>query len=606
MKYYLRILSFAKPYMGYAALNTLFNILMTIFSLFGIGTLIPILDLIFGEKITSTTAPAVSFSIENFKDFAYYNIGVWVEDVGKAEALAYICVIATASILLKNLFNYLALFFIAPLRTGVIHDLRSAVHKKTLELPVSYFSDKRKGDLITRMSSDVTEIEWTMLTSLEMIIKEPLNIILTLSILVYMSPSLSLFVLLVMPVSGLLISTIGKSLKRSSSSAQNQLGHVMSIIEETLSGMRIIKAFNAEDLVHEKFKKSSATYRRYTNRVLRKNDASSPISETLGFAIIIMVIWFGGKQVFDGEITGGSLIAFIMFFYMLTPSIKAITKTIFNIQKGNASSERIIEVLDSYNNIIEDENPIAVNGFEKEIVFKDVGFTYEKNGKPVLKHINFNIPKGKTVALVGSSGSGKTTISNLLPRFYDTTNGSILVDGVDIKKMSIKSLRNLLGVVSQESILFNDTVRNNIALGKPEASLDEITKAAKVANAHEFIENLPEQYEQNIGEGGNKLSGGQKQRMSIARALLSDPPILILDEATSALDTESEKLVQDALNHLMQNRTSLVIAHRLSTIKNADLILVMDKGEIVERGKHQELMDNNGTYHKLVVMQSLA
>ncbi len=606
MKYYLRILRFAKPYMGYAALNTLFNVLMIVFSLFGIGTLIPILDMIFGETISSTSAEAVSFSVENFKEFAYYHIGVWIETVGKPEALLYICLIASVSILLKNLFKYLALFFIAPLRTGIIHDLRTAVHKKTLELPVSYFSDKRKGDLLTRMSSDVTEIEWTMLTSLEMVVKEPLNIILTLSILVYMSPSLSLFVLLVMPVSGFLISIIGKSLKRSSSSAQNQLGNVMSIVEETLGGMRIIKAFNAEEKVHDKFKASSATFRRFTNRVYRKTDASSPISETLGFAIIIMVIWFGGNQVFEGEITGGSLIAFIAFFYMLTPSIKAITKTIFNIQKGNASSERIIEILDSYNNIIEDANPVVVTGFEKEIVFKDVEFKYEKEGKSVLKHINFSIPKGKTVALVGSSGSGKTTISNLLPRFYDIKSGSITVDGIDIKKMSIKSLRSLLGVVSQESVLFNDTVRNNIALGKPEASLDEVTRAAKVANAHEFIVNLPQQYEQNIGEGGNKLSGGQKQRMSIARALLSDPPILILDEATSALDTESEKLVQDALNHLMQNRTSLVIAHRLSTIKNADLILVMDKGEIVERGKHQELMDKNGTYHKLVEMQSLA
>ena len=606
MKYYLRILSFAKPYLGYAALNALFNILMIVFSLFGIGTLIPILDMIFGETISSTTTEVVSFSIENFKEYAYYNIGVWIDTVGKPTALAYICIIASTSILFKNVFNYLAMFFIAPLRTGVIHDLRVAVHKKCLELPVSYFSDKRKGDLLTRMSSDVTEIEWTMLTSLQMIVKEPLNIILTLSILIYMSPTLSLFVILVMPVSGLLISTIGKSLKRSSSSAQNQLGNSMSIIEETLGGMRIIKAFNAEEKVQEKFTESSSIFRRFSNRVIRKNDASSPISETLGFAIIIMVIWFGGKQVFAEEITGGSLIAFIAFFYMLTPSIKNLTKGIFNIQKGNASSERIIEILDSYNPILEVEHPEKVEKFEREIVFKDVEFKYESNEKLVLKKINFSIPKGKTVALVGSSGSGKTTISNLLPRFYDTTSGSITVDGVEIKNMSIKNLRSLLGVVSQESILFNDTVKNNIALGSPNASLAEITQAAKVANADEFIVNLTNKYEQNIGDGGNKLSGGQKQRMSIARALLSDPPILILDEATSALDTESEKLVQDALTHLMQNRTSLVIAHRLSTIKNADEILVMEQGEIVERGRHQELMDKKGTYHKLVVMQSLA
>jgi len=365
MKYYLRILSFAKPYLGYAALNALFNTLMICFSLFGIGTLIPILDMIFGETISSTNPEVVSFSIENFKEYAYYQIGIWIDTVGKPTALAYICIIASTSILMKNVFNYLAMFFIAPLRTGVIHDLRVAVHKKCLDLPVSYFSDKRKGDLLTRLSSDVTEIEWTMLTSLQMIVKEPLNIILTLSILIYMSPTLSLFVILVMPVSGLLISTIGKSLKRSSSSAQNQLGNTMSIIEETLGGMRIIKAFNAEKKVHQKFTDSSSIFRRFSNRVIRKNDASSPISETLGFAIIIMVIWFGGKQVFAGEITGGSLIAFIAFFYMLTPSIKNLTKGIFNIQKGNASSERIIEVLDSYNPILEVEIPEKVERFPK-------------------------------------------------------------------------------------------------------------------------------------------------------------------------------------------------------------------------------------------------
>ena len=606
MKYYLRILSFAKPYMGYAGLNALFNILATIFSLFSIGALIPILDMIFGEEILADPNNPVLFTIDTAKEFAYYHIGLWVLDVGKPSALAYICVISITAILLKNITTYLALYFIAPLRNGLIHDIRTTVHARCLELPISYFNDKRKGDLLTRMTTDIAEIEYSMLSTLEMIFKEPLNIGLTITILLWMSPSLTLFVLLVLPISGIIISTVGKSLKRSSSKAQNQLGYLMSLLEESLGGVRIIKGFNAEESVEKKFDGASGVLTKMMDKVHRKRDASSPISETLGVSVVMAIIWFGGKQVFDGEISSGTLIPFIAFFYMLIPSIKKLTSGIFNIQKSNASSERIFEILDTYNPIEEVGNPLPLKTFEKEILFKNVSFSYDKNGTKVLKNINFSIPKGKTVALVGSSGSGKTTISNLLPRFYDASEGVVTIDGKDIKEVGIKNLRHQLGIVSQESILFNDSIRNNIALGNPDATLEEITNAAKVANAHEFIEKLEEGYDQNIGERGNKLSGGQKQRMSIARALLSDPPILILDEATSALDTESEKLVQEALNHLMENRTSLIIAHRLSTIQHADEILVMENGEIVERGRHQELLDKKGTYHKLVKMQSLA
>jgi subfamily B ATP-binding cassette protein MsbA len=606
MKYYLRILSFAKPYLGYAGLNALFNILMTIFSLFSIGALMPILDLIFGEEILADPNNPIYFSFGTAKDWAYYHIGIWILQVGKVSALAYVCIISASSILLKNISAYLSLYFIAPLRNGVINDIRAAVHKKCLELPISYFNDKRKGDLLTRLTSDVAEIEWTILNSLEMIFREPLNIVISLMILIWMSPSLTLFVFLVLPISGLIISVVGKSLKRSSRKAQHQLGFVMSLLEETLGGVRIIKAFNAEKTAQSRFSKSSSTFARLMNKVNRKKDASSPISETLGVTVVLLIIWFGGKQVFAGEMSKGSLISFIAFFYMIIPSFKKITDGIFNIQKGNASSERILEILDTYNPIQELANPEPLNSFEKEIEFKNVSFQYDKDGTKVLKNINFSIPKGKTVALVGSSGSGKTTISNLLPRFYDSSEGVIAIDGKDIKAVGIKNLRGLMGIVSQESILFNDSIRNNIALGNPDAPLEEVINAAKVANAHEFIDKMESGYDQNIGERGNKLSGGQKQRMSIARALLSDPPILILDEATSALDTESEKLVQEALNHLMQNRTSLIIAHRLSTIQHADVILVMENGEIVERGRHQELLDKKGTYHKLVKMQSLA
>lgn len=607
MKSYLRILSFARPYIGNAILNAIFNILMIIFSLVSISSLIPILDMIFGSaQVALTEPPKFSFDLDAIKEIANYRIGQWIQEVGKAEALAMVCMFAAATILLKNLFNYLALYSIAPLRTGVIHNLRTTLHQKCLSLPIAYFNNKRKGDLMTRMSSDMSEIEWTMLTSLEMIVREPLNIILTLSILIYMSPSLTLFIVLVLPISGLIISTIGKSLKRSSGKAQTQLGFVMSLLEESLGGIRILKAFNAEKRNNETFSSASDIFRKQFTRVYRKKDASSPMSETLGVAVILLVMWFGGQRVFAGEMTGGSLIAYVAFFYMLIPSFKSFTNAIYNIQKGNASSERVLEILDAENPIKESPDASDVKEFKDHITFKDVHFRYESNQADILKNINFTLKKGKTIALVGSSGSGKTTISNLLPRFYDVNGGSILLDDQDIRNVKIHDLRSLLGMVSQESVLFNDSVQNNIALSKPDATTEEIMQAAKVANAHEFIKDLEKGYDTNIGEGGNKLSGGQKQRVSIARAVLDDPPILILDEATSALDTESEKLVQEALNHLMQNRTSLIIAHRLSTIQHADEILVMDKGMIVERGNHVALLAKNGVYSKLVQMQSFA
>ncbi len=607
MKSFLRILVYARPYMGYALLNAVSNFLLIFFSLASVGVLVPALDLLFGQSERIYEPVPFGWNKEAISDFAGYYITMWVEQYSALTALAYICVISGVMFLLKNLFTYLSLYFLAPLRNGVIHDLRCAVHKRCLELPISYFTEKRKGDVLARMSADMTEIEWTLLTSLEMVVRQPLMIIGSVIILIIMSAKLTLFVVLVLPISVLIINLVGKSLKRSSDKAQNQFGHILSLMEETLTGLRIIKAFNAEERTEKKFEESSGEFKRLKNKVLRKKDLASPMSETLGVAVVLLVLWYGGKQVLvDKELTGGALIAFIVFFYQIFPAIKSFTNAIYNIQKGNSSAERIIEILDAENPIVEKSNAKNIEVFTDKIAFKDVTFWYEDKKSPVLKNINFEVNKGKTVALVGASGSGKTTISNLLPRFFDVKEGGIFLDGVDLRDLKIHALRSKLGIVTQESILFNDTVANNIALGKPDASIEEIMHAAKTANAHEFIKDLPKGYQTNIGEGGGKLSGGQKQRLSIARALLEDPPVLILDEATSALDTESERLVQDALNHLMQNRTSLVIAHRLSTIQHADEIIVLEKGQIVERGNHEQLLADAGVYHKLVNMQSFS
>ncbi|MDX5326760.1 MAG: ABC transporter ATP-binding protein/permease [Bacteroidota bacterium] len=605
MKHLLRILSFAKPYSGYAILNAVSNLFYTLFSLLSLGTIIPVLDIIFNQQAKVYELLPWTFDLEVVKNNFNYYVTEALAEYGVMDTLLFICGITAVAFLFKNLFQFLALFFLAPLRTGVVNDLRIAVHKKCLELPIFFFSEKRKGDVMARMSTDVTEIEWSILTSLEMIVREPLMIIGSLGILVYISPRLTLFIFLVLPISALIISVIGKSLKRSSTRAQGQLGYVLSVIEETLTGLRIIKGFNAEKRIDEKFRHASGDYRRSMIKVLNKKDASSPLSEFLGATVMLMVVWYGGKLVVvDGELTGGTLIAFVGFFYQIIPAFKSLTQAIYNVQKGNASSERILEILDAHNPITDADGAVHKSEFHSEIEFRNVTFSYNQDSGAVLSDINFTIAKGRTVALVGPSGSGKTTISNLLPRFYDIRQGHILIDGEDIRNVRIHDLRALMGIVNQESILFNDTVANNIALGKPEASIEEIRRAAEIANAHTFIQNLDHGYDTNIGEGGNKLSGGQKQRISIARAVLEDPPILILDEATSALDTESEKLVQDALNRLMENRTSLIIAHRLSTIMHADEILVLDDGVIVERGNHEELLAREGLYHKLCQMQS--
>ena len=503
----------------------------------------------------------------------------------------------------------MAMYYLAPIRNGVVRDLRLSIYRKILALPIGYFTDERKGDIMARMTSDVQEIEWGIMNSLEAAFREPLNIIIFLITMFTMSPQLTLFVLIMLPMAALLIGRIGKSLKKKSAQAQEKTGELLSNIEETLGGLRIIHAFTAEDKSTARFGKINHDQYSLMNRISRRKDLASPLSEFLGTLVMMIVMYFGGRIVMTPRTALGpsEFIAFIAIFSQLLPPAKSLTQAWYNIQKGMASSERIYKILDAEINVKELPDAKAIQKFDDKIEFKNVSFSYRKDDMVyVLKDINLTIPKGKTIALVGQSGSGKTTLADMLPRYYDPNNGEILIDGNNLKALKIKDLRQLLGVVTQESILFNDSVLNNIAFGLDNVSEEDVINAAKVANAHEFIANLPQGYHTFIGDRGGKLSGGQRQRLSIARAVLKNPPVLILDEATSALDTESERLVQDALTTLMKQRTTLVIAHRLSTIIHADEIIVMQQGEIKERGTHHELLAANGYYKKLYDLQSFA
>lgn len=597
-----RILQYVGPYKSSVALNVLFNLFSIAFSLVSIGLVIPVLQIIFGQAVEIPTEAGL---FNELKAWFYTLILEVVEEAGPSNALFFVALWVIGAFFFKNLFNYLALYAIAPLRNGVTKDIRRDMHNKILELPLSYFSDQRKGDLMSRMTSDLKEIEWSMLMTIESVFREPIMIIGSLVVLLWMSAKLTVFVLVLLPVVSILVALIGKSLRRSSGKAQQQMGQLMSLAEESISGLRILKAFNAEPLKQRGFDNQNTEYFRTMNRVLRKHDLASPVSEVFGTMVMAVVIWFGGGLVLEGgDFSAEQFIAYILFFYQMIPPAKALSKTSYHIKRGNASAERVMEVLDAQNPIVDVPNAQTIASFQDAVRFSDVSFAYGE--EKVLKGINLEVKKGQTVALVGLSGSGKTTLANLVPRFYDISSGSLTVDGQEVRDLKIRDLRNLLGVVSQESILFNDTVFNNIALGKPEASQEEVMHAAKIANAHEFITELPDGYQTNIGDGGSKLSGGQRQRLSIARAVLKNPPILILDEATSALDTQSERLVQDALNKLMQNRTTLVIAHRLSTIQHAHQIVVMDQGVVVEQGTHDELLANKGRYAQLCEMQSFS
>ncbi|SDU00337.1 ATP-binding cassette, subfamily B, MsbA [Polaribacter sp. Hel1_33_78] len=608
MAYFKDILKYEKKYRKYTVLNILFNILYAVFNVLSVLAFIPVLGILFGtdKKITNKPTYEGITKIGDFlKESFYHLISQKIENTGEIDTLIFICLLALSLFFLKNLFRYLASYVITFLRTGIVKDLRDKLYNKIVELPISYFSEKRKGDIIARMTSDVQEVENSILTSVEVIIREPLTVIISITIMLFMSVKLTLFVFVLLPVSGFIISSISKKLKANSVKAQKETGNFLSFIEETLTGLRIIKGFNAERVIESKFNNSTLSFRKLMTSVFHRQTLASPMSEFLGSATIIAILWYGGTEVLSktSPLQPDEFFGYIVLFYTVLNPIKLITTTFYNIQKGEASAERIMTVLNTENDIKDIPNAIIKEDFIGKIEFKNVSFKYKK--QYVLKNFSLTINKGETVALVGQSGSGKSTLANLITRFYDVNKGDVFIDNSNIKDVTKTSLRALMGIVSQDSILFNDTIANNIKLGTPNASYTAIMEAAKIANADEFIQNLPEKYNTNIGDSGNTLSGGQKQRLSIARAVLKNPPIMILDEATSALDTESEQLVQIALEKMMQNRTSLVIAHRLSTIQKADKILVLKKGKIVEQGKHEELLAIQGEYFKLVSMQSL-
>ena len=565
---------------------------------------VPFLGILFETQEKVYNPPPLSVNATAIKDNFYALISSIIDEKGKVEALLFICILVLVTFFFRNLFRYLALYFLTPIRNGVVHDLRMDLHKKIISLSLPFFTEKRKGDLTARLTSDLVEIEWSIMSSLEMIFKDPLSIIIYLATLIFISPQLTVFVIILFPITGLIIGVIGKSLQKSSDKGQEKMGSLLSIIDENISGLRIIKAFNAEAHINSNFEKESNSYKGIMSSLLRKKDLSSPMSEFLSTIVLVVVMWFGGQLVLgeNSTLSAQEFIGYILIFSQIIPPAKTLTTSYYHIQKGSASAKRVYEILDSENEITDVENPKQIKLLNNQIEFKNLSFSYEK--QQVLKDINFTIGKGKMIALVGQSGSGKSTLADLLARFYDINQGKILIDNNNIKEIALHDLRALMGIVSQESILFNDTIFNNIRLGNITASKQEVIEAAKIANAHDFILETENGYSTNIGDRGNKLSGGQKQRLSIARAILKNPEILILDEATSALDTESERLVQEALDKLMYSRTSLVIAHRLSTIQNADEILVLDKGCIIERGTHQELIAQNGHYKKLSDLQS--
>jgi len=605
MNYLKQIFRFAIPYKIYAILNIISNVFYAFFATLSMLSLFPMLKVLFGDSKPVYIKPDWE-GLGEITTYAesYLNYFVTLKkSEGNDDVLIFMVGFVIGSFLLKNIFNYLAMFFITFLRNGVLKDLRNNLYNKITNLPLAFYSEKRKGDTMSRISTDVLEIQHSFLSILELIVREPLTIVFTIASMFIISVKLSLFVLIFIPVSGFVISLIGKSLKRNSNKVQKEQGYFLSIVDETLSGLKVIKGFNGERIFRAKFEDSTKRFYNYSNNLLNKQNLAGPTSEFLGISVIAALLWYGGQMVLNEKTLDPSLFLVYMglAYQILTPA-KAISKASYSVKRGNAAAERVMEILHTESALEDLPNATKKTSFDKAIELKGIHFKYED--EYVLKNFSISVPKGKTVALVGQSGSGKSTIANLVTRFYDVNDGQIEIDGTNIKTLTKHSLRHLMGLVTQDSILFNDSIKNNILLGKEDSGDSEVIKALKIANAWEFVKDLPNGIDTNIGDSGNKLSGGQKQRLSIARAVLKNPPIMILDEATSALDTESERLVQIALENMMKNRTSIVIAHRLSTIQNADEIIVMQKGEIVEQGKHQELLDKKGVYNNLVAMQS--
>ena len=603
-KKFLRVLSFIKPYWVYGVLNIVSNLLVIFFSLFTFVMLVPFLNLLFGIDKLVEVRPDFALNKDALFGFMNYYVSQLIINKGEVQALVYICLLLFGTFFFRNLFRFLAMYFLANVRIGAVKGIRNTLFNKILILPLSFYSKNKKGDILARITTDVQEVEYSIMNSLEMIIRDPITIVVFFVTLFIISPQLTIFVIVLLPVTGYIIGFIGRNLRKESKIGQTKFAGLIAIIEETISGLRIIKAFTAINFSNIRFRDLNDNYSKILLKIYRTRDLSSPLSEFLSSLVIILVLWFGGRLVLsdDPAISAAMFITYIVIFSQIIPPAKSFSTGFYSIQKGLASAERIFEILDAEEIIEEKPDAKKIQTFEKSIEYRDVSFKYKNEF--VLSEINYTINKGKIIALVGPSGGGKSTFVDMLPRFYDTVKGEILIDGVNIKDYVINDIRDLMGFVTQEPILFNDTVFNNIAFGKENVKEEDVINAAKVANAHEFIENMDDGYQSNIGDRGANLSGGQRQRLSIARAILRNPPILILDEATSALDTESERLVQDALSRVMTNRTSLVIAHRLSTIVHADEIIVLKKGKIAEKGTHHELLAKKGVYKKLYDLQA--
>jgi subfamily B ATP-binding cassette protein MsbA len=601
----LQLLRYFLPYKRLLLLAVCCNVLMSLFMVISIPALLPFLQILFNRTPASTSYPPEGLQWHTVEAYTNWFFAELIRQHGREQALGWVCFVLVLIFLGKNLFRYLSLYFLAPVRNGLVRDLRQQFIQKSLALPLAFFSEERKGDLMSRMTSDVQEIEWSIIGVMEAVVREPIVILGSLTVMIAFSPGLTLFVLTLLLFAGLVIGRVGRNLRRQSGEAQQQFGTLASLIEETLGGLRIIKGFNAEEYQRARFFRENSAYARMQTRIYRRRDLASPLSEFLGISVVAVLLWFGSARVFAGSLSAETFITFLYAFYNVIDPAKAFASALYSIRKGMGALERVQRVLDTPLQIQDAPDALPVAQFSDAVEFRNVSFQYANAERPAVQDIHIRLPRGKIIALVGASGAGKSTLADLLPRFYDVQEGAILLDGVDIRQLRLKDLREQMGIVSQEAILFNDTVANNIAFGNVHAGQADIERAAKAANAHDFITALPEGYHTNIGDRGAKLSGGQRQRLTIARALLKNPPILILDEATSALDSESEKLVQIALDRLLANRTALVIAHRLSTIQHANEILVLDGGRIIERGAHEELMALGQAYRRLVELQAL-
>ena len=604
--YFNRIFSYAWIFRKYFVLNIFSNVFYAFFGTLSMISLFPMLKVLFNQT-EQLTSPPVWSGISDLANYSenYLNYFVTLKKVdGNNDVLIFMVGLIVITFLLKNIFNYMSMFFITYLRNGVVKNIRNDIYKSIIKLSLSYYSEKKRGDIVARISSDVQELDHSFLSIFELIVKDPLMVLFTLLSMFLISPKLSIFVIVFIPICGFVISLVGKSLRRKSLKVQKEQGQFISLVDETLSGMKILKIFNAEEKFQKKFKNSTIRFYKFSNSVLNRKNLASPLSEFLGITAIAGVLWVGGMMVLkENSLDASAFIVYLGLAYNILTPAKSLSRATYKVKKATAAAERIFDVIDNDTIISENKNAIEINSFDHNIEIKNMSFSYEND--VVINNLNLTIPKGSSVALVGQSGSGKSTLANLICRFYDTQKGEIRFDNTDIKNLKKESLRKMIGLVTQDSILFNDTIKNNLLIAKEDATNDEIINCLKVANAWEFVKKLPKKIDTNIGDSGNKLSGGQKQRLSIARAVLKNPPILVLDEATSALDSESEKLVQTALDNLMKDKTSIVIAHRLSTIQNSEKIIVLDKGQIIESGKHKELMKKDGVYSNLVKMQSI-